>query len=90
MFFEALYDSVMRRHRRDAGNTAEDEGQIIRTRLRELLGGDALKSGNELSPGGCCQCSAHEGVTAPPSAESPASTGGTGHSVQQLTVMSSE
>jgi hypothetical protein len=88
MLFEALYDSMMRRYRREPGNTAEEEGQIIRTRLRELLGGDALKSGNELSSGGFSQCSANEVLTGP--VESPASTGGTGHSVQQLTVMSSE
>lgn len=70
MLFEELYDSVMRRYHHDAGNTTEKEGQALRARVSELLGGDTPKSGNDLSAGGCNNFSAQEGVPSPRSTES--------------------
>lgn len=89
MLFEELYDSVMRRHRHDAGNTTEKEGQAILARVQELLGGDTPKSGNESSAGGCDNNAAQKGIPSPLSAESSASTAEPDIRFK-LTVMSNE
>jgi hypothetical protein len=88
MLFEELYDSLIRLHHHDAGNTI-NKGQPILAQPDASLERDALKSGNESSDAGCHQRSAHTELPPPPSAESPANRR-TSNSIQESTVISGE